>query len=222
MLQTEQVRWVAAWTRWTALAWGLVIPAIGAAQRAPTVPSAVRVEVSRSWGARSVQPREALDGAITGVNVQFAHGLGRGAGFTWSYLLEATPFMAVRLGASPERLQQIGPGLRPLYTVRHGVGGGVAPLGVQLSRALGARTRAQFEFAGGGAMFSTVVPYGDDGTRTNFTATTRFMLERHGDAQRAWAVGYALYHISNGGFGRANPGINARMLVVRYTHTTTP
>lgn len=180
--------------------------------------STLSVDVARSWNARSVQPREPLDAALSSVTVQLTHPLGYRAGLTWRYVLEATPLLALRVGASAARLQQIGPGLRDLYTVRHTVGAGVAPLGVQADRPLGARTHAALDLTGGGVRFTRVVPYGDDGTRTNFTFTARLLIERRQPSGRAWAAGYALYHVSNGGFGRANPGINANLMFLRLTH----
>ncbi len=129
--------------------------------------------------------------------------------------------MAVRLGASPVRLWQIGPGLRDLYAVRRSTGGGVAPSGLQVTRARGARTQVVLDTTGGGMRFSAIVPYADDGTRTNFTSTSRRMLERRA-GQAQWAVGYALYHISYGGFGCANPDFDANMLQLRFTRVMAP
>ena len=188
--------------------------------------STFSVDLTSSVGAASVQPSEPLDGSLRGATVQFTHPLGNWAGLQWHYVVEVTPLMSARLGASPERLAQIGPGLRPLYAVRRGVGFGIAPLGVQLARPLGhmttSRTRAMLEMTGGGARYSQIMPYGDDGTHTNYTFEMRLLAEHRVRAHGAFAVGLGLHHISNGGFGKANPGINARMLVIRWTrHTPT-
>lgn len=188
--------------------------------------STFSVDLTASVSAYSVQPTERLDGALRGVTVQFTHPLGNWAGLQWHYVLEATPVMSAHVGASAERLALIGPALRPQYTRRNGVGFGLAPLGVQLARPLGApatsRTRAMLEMTGGGAHYTQIMPYGDDATRSNYTFEARVLAERRLPAHGAVAVGVGLHHISNGGFGRANPGINARMLVVRWTRHSPP
>jgi hypothetical protein len=196
---------------------GTTLPRRLSAQAASDVRSTVSLELSRSWNARSVQPREPLDATLSSVTAQLAHPLGHWAGLSWHYVLDVTPFMAVRLGASADRLTQIGAGLKNEYSVRTSHGAGVSPLGVRLARRLGANTHAILETTGGGAFFSRIVPYGEDATHNNFTSTSRLLLERRSESGRAWAAGYILYHVSNGGFGRSNPGINANLLVVRVT-----
>ncbi|MBY0490922.1 MAG: acyloxyacyl hydrolase [Gemmatimonadaceae bacterium] len=213
---------------------GLVVVAISLgsaasvrAQRPADRSSTLSIDVTTSVGAASVQPKEALNGSLTGISVQLTHPLGSWAGLQWHYVLEATPLIVARMGASSARLAQIGPGLRPEYAVRQGMGFGVAPLGIQLARALGqptvSHTRAMLEMTGGGAHYTQIMPYGGDATRTNYTFEARLMLEHRLHTRGAFAVGVGLHHISNGGFGKANPGINARMLVARWArHSTTP
>jgi hypothetical protein len=189
--------------------------------------STVSIDLTSSVGASSVQPKEALNGSLTGVSVQLTHPLGTWAGLQWHYVLEATPLIVARMGASTARLAQIGPGLRAEYRVRNGVGFGVAPLGLQLARPLGAastsRTRAILELTGGVAHYTQIMPYGDDATRTNYTFEARLLAEHRLRRGGGFAAGVGLHHISNGGFGKANPGINARMLVIRWVrHSPAP
>ncbi len=188
--------------------------------------STFSVDLTTSVAAYSVQPTERLDGSLSGATVQFTHPLGSWAGLQWHYVFEATPLMAARMGASAQRLALIGAGLRPDYATRRGVGVGVAPLGIQLARPLGdvqhSRTRAMLEMTGGGAHYTQIMPYGEDATRTNYTFEMRLLAEHRRRRGDAFAVGVGLHHISNGGFGKANPGINARMLVVRWTRLSPP
>ncbi len=190
------------------------------AQLAADRASTFSVELTSSFATQSVQPNEKLDGSLTGVLLQAAHPLGTWAGLQWHYVFEATPFISAHMGASGKRLLEIGPGLREQYARRSGVGFGVAPLGIRMGRPLGvaqtSRTAAMLEMVGGGAHYTKIMPYGEDATRNNYTFEAKLMLERRLKAG-ALAAGVGLHHISNGGFGKANPGINAKMVMVRWT-----
>lgn len=207
----------------------VLLGAIGSGRADAQLPvdrsSTFSIELTSSFATQSVQPSEKLDGSLRGVLLQVAHPLGTWAGLQWHYVLEATPFMAARMGASEQRLLEIGPGLREQYARRSGVGFGVAPLGVRMGRPLGdaltSRTAAMLEMVGGGAHYTKIMPYGEDATRNNYTFEAKLMLERRLKAG-ALSAGVGLHHISNGGFGKANPGINARMLMVRWTRHLPP
>jgi hypothetical protein len=67
----------------------------------------------------------------------------------------------------------------------------------------------------GVAWFDQVVPYGK-ATQANFTVAPAVAVQHDVGSQDAFALGYALHHLSNASMGGANPGMNSHLLFVRW------
>lgn len=98
----------------------------------------------------------------------------------------------------------------------HGVG--VTPLGWRWNLEPHGRL-APFAEVGGGALW-TSAPIPLRTTGSNFTAHAGLGLRVLGGNGHGLVVGYRLHHISNGNRLRRNPGVNAHMLTVGWTHVS--
>jgi hypothetical protein len=163
------------------------------------------------------------DGSLSTVAVQAARPLFTWRGATFSWMSEALPVMRVTSGApagriptpltdpaeanSPERLAR--------YTLRTGAGFGLAPLGAEARVPIARRAQVVVNVTAGAAWFNQVVPYGK-ATQANFTVAPGVALQHDIGARDAFAVGYALHHLSNASMGGANPGMNSHLLLVRW------
>jgi hypothetical protein len=93
-------------------------------------------------------------------------------------------------------------------------GGGVNPIGLKMNF----RPRRQWQPFGAlsGGLVATTRPIPEDQPgidQFNFTAEGQVGLEHFNSARtRAWRAGYKFQHISNGGLGRVNPGLNLNLL----------
>jgi hypothetical protein len=90
-------------------------------------------------------------------------------------------------------------------------GAGIRPLGIEVRVLGGPSLELTLHAVGGGLWFQRALP-DDDGTSFDYSveagATVHFAItSRH----RA-LLGYAFHHLSNGGRGSENPGMNANML----------
>jgi lipid A 3-O-deacylase PagL len=98
-------------------------------------------------------------------------------------------------------------------------GGGTNPIGLKLNL----RPRRQWQPFGAlscGLVATTrPIPTDEPGIdQFNFTAEGQLGIERFNASRtRAWRVGYKFQHISNGGLGRANPGLNLNLLFFGYS-----
>lgn len=113
----------------------------------------------------------------------------------------------------------VGDGHQWLIPSRHtAYGAGFAPLGFEGIAALGPRLALQVGVLGGAVMFNRRIP--DPGeTRFNFmadgSAALRIAVRPGGPSVVA---GFRVNHISNGGQGQVNPGMDSRLLFVGFDH----
>ena len=145
------------------------------------------------------------------VGVRLARALGPGGAVHLEYTLDVIPAIvttgnpvyAVRRSRSP----------RPLALTRTETvyGAGVVPLGLQLRAALGSRAALLVRTSGGAAVFAQQIP-DPAGTRLNFTADIGAALELRLTQTLGASAAFRLHHLSNGGTGRVNPGMDSRML----------
>jgi hypothetical protein len=98
-------------------------------------------------------------------------------------------------------------------------GGGTNPIGLKMNF----RPRRQWQPFGAlscGLVATTrPIPEDEPGIdQFNFTAEGQLGVEHLNSARtRAWRVGYKFQHISNGGLGRVNPGLNLNLLFFGYS-----
>jgi Lipid A 3-O-deacylase (PagL) len=98
-------------------------------------------------------------------------------------------------------------------------GGAVNPIGLKLNF----RPRRQWQPFGAlscGLVATTrPIPQDQPGIdQFNFTAEGQVGIEHFNSARtRAWRAGYKFQHISNGGLGRVNPGLNLNLLFFGYS-----
>lgn len=209
----------------------------------PSESSAPLVTGTAIWfgtalSARTASPNEQFDGdAFHAVGVQFSRALFRRHGTQFSWLVEVVPAIVASVGAPPHRIPPISivssdfeeqrrEAARRLapYQRRDVFGVGFAPLGAEVTHQLTPRVSALVNVTAGGALFTHVVPYGK-ATRANFTATPTVAIAFRLSERYTLSTGYTLHHVSNAGFGIANPGLNAHMVTLRlararlHTHT---
>lgn len=99
---------------------------------------------------------------------------------------------------------------------RTAYGAGIAPLGFEGVAALGRRLAFQLGVSGGAVLFNRRIP--DPGeTRFNFMADGNAAFRFAVVPGRATVVaGFRLNHISNGGQGHVNPGMDSHLLFVGF------
>jgi hypothetical protein len=203
-----------------------VAPSVGRAQPRPIQSSRWQwhVAVSGAMNTRTASHNEPIsDGELSAVAVQGARPLYRWRGVTFSWLAEVLPVMRVTSGAPPQSvpnasvdpLEANDPVRRARYDLRRGVGFGVAPLGAEGSMPLSRRAQLLVNVTAGVAWFDQVVPYGK-ATQANFTVAPAVAVQHDVGSQDAFALGYALHHLSNASMGGANPGMNSHLLFVRW------
>jgi hypothetical protein len=137
--------------------------------------------------------------------------------------VEVQPVIRVLSGAPPERVPTLAndpaeagnPERLARYSLRRSVGVGIAPFGAEAQMPVAAHTHLIVNVTSGGAWFSQVVPYGK-ATQANFTLAPGVSLQQDIGARDAFAIGYALHHLSNASMGGANPGMNSHLLFVRW------
>lgn len=111
----------------------------------------------------------------------------------------------------------LGDGHEWLTPSRHtAYGAGVAPVGFEGVGSLGRRVALQIGVSGGAVLFNRRIP--DPGeTRFNFMADGNAAFRFAVVPGRATIVaGFRLNHISNGGQGQVNPGMDSRLLFVGF------
>lgn len=209
-----------------AAAFLLCTPAIGLAQLRPFTNSRWQwhVAVSGALSTYTASHNESIqDGALSTVAVQAARPLFRWRGATFSWLSEAAPIMRVSSGAPAGRVptsltdpaEANDPARLARYRLRTGTGIGLAPLGAEAHVPLARRAQLVVNVTAGAAWFNQVVPYGK-ATQANFTVAPGVALQRDIGGRDAFAVGYALHHLSNASMGGANPGMNSHLVFVRW------
>jgi hypothetical protein len=104
-----------------------------------------------------------------------------------------------------------------VYMARHTVfGAGIAPVGLEAHLALTRRLGLVAAASGGLIWFTSPIP--DPGERRlNFTGDARGGVEIDLARRIRLAIGYRFNHISNGGAGPINPGMNSHMLEIGFT-----
>jgi len=203
-----------------------LLPATGKTQPRPIVSSRIQwhIAVSSALSTHTASHNELIsDGDFSAVSVQGAKPLFRWRGATFSWLAEIQPIIRVTSGAPPQRIPtpQSDPGEAnnperlARYSLRSGVGFGIAPLGAEASMPITRRSQLLVNVTAGAAWFSQVVPYGK-ATQANFTVAPALAYQHDVGARDAFAVGYALHHLSNASMGGANPGMNSHLLFVRW------
>lgn len=182
------------------------------------------VAVSGALSTYTASHNESIrDGALAAVAVQAAKPVFRWRGATLSWLSEALPVMRVTSGAPATRIptpltdptEANDPTRFARYAMRSGFGVGLAPLGAEALVPLTRRAQLVVNVTAGAAWFNQVVPYGK-ATQANFTVAPGVALQHDVGARDAFALGYALHHLSNASMGGANPGMNSHLLFVRW------
>lgn len=102
------------------------------------------------------------------------------------------------------------------WSTGHARGVGVSPLGWRWNVAPHGRWHPYAE-VGGGALW-TSAPIPDGTTGSNFTSYAGIGVRRLGASGHGLIASYRLHHISNGNRLRSNPGVNAHMITVGWTH----
>jgi hypothetical protein len=98
-------------------------------------------------------------------------------------------------------------------------GFGLMPFGVRTTGILSRDVRVGVSVGAGAVYFSKAVPYAE-ATHFNFHFMARPMLGlRLGNSGRVW-TGYEFVHVSNGGTGKFNPGINAGLFMLGFERVT--
>jgi hypothetical protein len=98
---------------------------------------------------------------------------------------------------------------------------GIAPVGLEMRLSLVPRLALVASSSGGLVWFTDPIP--DPGERRlNFTADARAGLELRITRQVGLAISYHFNHISNGGAGRVNPGMNSNMIEIGIVPTVFP
>ena len=183
----------------------------------------VNVMAGSAFLVRTASNNESFDdGAFRMVSVQFSRSLFQHMGIRYSWIVEAVPAIMTRTSAPSNRRPSPWSNSQAYfdarryarYTTHDAFGVGLAPLGAEAARSLSSKLSAVFTVTAGGAIFSSVVPYGK-ATQANFTVAPALSLEWRVTPGYAVATGYALHHLSNASFGAANPGLNSHLLVVR-------
>lgn len=94
--------------------------------------------------------------------------------------------------------------------------GGISPLGQRLN--FGTQHRLQlFLEANAGFLASTRDVPGPISSAFNYTFEFGGGLQLFRDHRHAWALGYRYHHLSNGGIGYNNPGVDSQVLRVAYS-----
>jgi len=182
------------------------------------------VAVSGALSTYTASHNESIpDGALSTVAVQAAKPLFIWRGATFSWLSEVLPIMRVTSAAPAGRVptplidptEANDPVRLARYGLRTGTGIGLAPLGAEARMPFAGRRQLVVNVTAGAAWFSQVVPYGK-ATQANFTVAPGVAVQQDIGARDAFAVGYALHHLSNASMGGANPGMNSHLLFVRW------
>lgn len=163
------------------------------------------------------------NGDLSTVAIQASKPVFTWRGTTFSWLAEALPIMRVSSGAPPARVpspltdpaEANDPARLARYELRTGMGVGLAPFGAEARVPIARRAQLLVNVTAGGAWFNQVVPYGK-ATQANFTVAPGIALQHDIGGRDAFAVGYALHHLSNASMGGANPGMNSHLLFVRW------
>ena len=99
------------------------------------------------------------------------------------------------------------------YSARLAVGAGGSPIGVKLYFDRMRRLRPYASVAAGGLVFSNEVP-SYNSRRLNFAGQASLGFDHVMRNGRAATFGYRYHHISNGGTGRLNPGLDAHVVYI--------
>jgi len=190
--------------------------------RLPARISAITVWAGSSILVRTASNNEAVGGRMQMAGVQLSHRLSARGGLQVSWLVDIVPAMLATTGTPAHRFEELTADIDPIgersrlarYLPHRSFGVGVAPLGLEVSRAVIAPIRLVFGTSIGGAIFSHVIPYGK-ATQANFIVNPSLSLHWRMTRTSALAVGYAVQHLSNGSLGAANPGLNSHLLTVR-------
>ena len=103
---------------------------------------------------------------------------------------------------------------RAFLAGRVSYGVGLAPLGLELDiGSANHRLGGVLNLAGGGAYFMGPIL---GNTRFNFTAAGGAALRWRTGGGKQLVAGYKLYHMSNGGLGDLNPGLNAHLFYLGF------
>jgi hypothetical protein len=178
------------------------------------------------WGAYSTNSPSVWGslghGQLGVVAFRYARTLSASDSYSLQYTIDIAPVEVVRQSKfeSCVILTNHGP---VLGFCAHGgetvYGGGTNPIGLKLNL----HPQRQWQPFGAlscGLVASTrPIPVDEHGmTQFNFTAEGQVGIERFNSARtRAWRFGYKFQHISNGGLGRGNPGLNLNLLFFGYS-----
>ena len=178
-----------------------------------------------SFGVRTTSPNRRIDRDLLVFGLRASRPLWVTHATRLSYVAEVTPVMLLAAptrrtsrppcNPAPDEFCPLGGGSfymsqqRALLAGQLTYGVGLAPLGVELEIG-GAEHRlgGVLNLTGGGAYFTGAIP---GSTRFNFTAAGGLALQLRTGGGRRLMAGYKLYHMSNGGLGDLNPGLNAQM-----------
>ena len=211
--------------RFVLMSAALLLPALASAQDAGPAPLRLgdrffEAHAGYSW----YSPRGGGWGMITDRRV-YLTALRRewvindGRQVAWSYVGEWTPIAVVqRMRQGETYTCHDDPGGRWCErdrSVQTAIGTGLSPFGLKMYLNPHGKTRPFAHAAAGGIVFSSPVPV-QNSTRLNFTVEYGGGLEFVRGNGRAAIVGFRFHHISNGSFGRVNPGLDANVIYVGF------
>lgn len=149
------------------------------------------------------------------VGVRYARRFNNSDAINLKYTADVVP--AATLNVPEIRLIPTGAGtFRVEEDSRTAYGFGIAPLGLQMNFRPRKKLQPFVGASGGLLYFNKRIP-NDLGERFSFTADVGGGVEYRLKNGRAVTFGYKYYHISNGGRGLDNPGIDNNVFYVGYT-----
>jgi Lipid A 3-O-deacylase (PagL) len=153
--------------------------------------------------------------SLTTFEMELTFGLGRGGAWGYEYPLRLVPFALARNNPTDSAIR-VGTGWGiPEQTPRGpDVGLGVKPLGLR-GWAGGGAVRVEGQVSAGVLFFASPI-LARNATHLNFVAEADLGVRFRLSDGRDVVVGYRRHHLSNGGLGQVNPGLNSHVVYVGF------
>jgi hypothetical protein len=155
--------------------------------------------------------------SVTSFEIDVAWRLGGGPRWGVEYPLRVVPLALVRNNPTDAaRRNPMGSGwtISPMPPRSSTAGFGIKPVGMRGWVGSG-RVAVQADASGGFIHFGSPL-LAANGTRFNFVAELGVGLRIDMPGRGRTVIGYRWHHLSNGGFGEVNPGLNSDMLAVGF------